>query len=84
LDDFDSLTPRERETLRLVAEGLSSRQIAQRLRISPRTVETHRANGMRKLGLSSVAELVRFALERGIVPMGRQGSAKRRGQREEE
>ena len=61
------LSPREREVLKRVAEGLSSREIGASLNISPRTVETHRATLMRKLDLHSVAELTRFALEQGIV-----------------
>jgi two-component system, NarL family, response regulator NreC len=69
LDPYDTLTGREREVLQLVAEGQTSAQIATRLFISPRTVETHRANLMRKLGLSTQVDLVRYALKRGILPM---------------
>jgi len=68
-DPFETLTTREREVLRLVAEGYSSARIAGRLSISPRTAESHRANVMRKLSLSSYVELIRFALVRGILPM---------------
>jgi len=57
------LTQREREILDLVAEGLSTKEIARALDVSPRTVETHRANIAEKLGVGSVAEMVRFALE---------------------
>ena len=57
------LTQREREILDLVAEGLSTKEIARALDVSPRTVETHRAHIAEKLGASSVAEMVRFALE---------------------
>lgn len=57
------LTQREREILDLVAEGLSTKEIARALDVSPRTVETHRANIAEKLGAGSVAEMVRFALE---------------------
>ena len=53
--------------LRLVAEGFTSRQIAVRLSISPRTVESHRGNLMTKLGLHSQAELVRYALRHGLL-----------------
>jgi DNA-binding NarL/FixJ family response regulator len=67
-DQYDLLTPREREVLQLVAEGHTSAAIAGRLVISPRTVEMHRANVMRKLGLRSQAELVRYAVWRGILP----------------
>ena len=59
------LTPREREVLRLVAEGHSSQGVAAILEVSPRTVETHRQHIMRKLGIHSVAGLTRFALESG-------------------
>lgn len=58
---------REREVLRLVAEGLRSSEIAERLHISPATVEAHRRNLMRKLDLHSVAELTRYAIREGIV-----------------
>ncbi len=68
-DDFyERLTSREHEVFHLAAEGLSSARIARRLLISPRTAETHRANAMRKLGLTSQAELIRYAVERGILP----------------
>lgn len=67
-DPYASLTPRERQIMHLVIEGLTNRQIAARLKISPRTAEMHRANLMRKLNLSSTVELVRFALDRGITP----------------
>ena len=69
LDLFETLTKREREVLQLAAEGLSQNEIAQRLAISPRTSETHRANLMRKLGLQNQTDLVRFAIRRGIVPL---------------
>ena len=65
---LDILTPREREVLHLAAEGHSSHAIAERLFISPRTAETHRTNLMRKLGLHSQGDLVRYALERGLFP----------------
>jgi DNA-binding NarL/FixJ family response regulator len=67
-DPYETLTAREREVLQLTAEGLSSAAAASRLFISPRTVESHRANLMRKLGLHNQRELVRFAAERGILP----------------
>lgn len=57
------LTQREREILDLVAEGLSTKEIARALDVSPRTVESHRANIAGKIGAGSVAEMVRFALE---------------------
>ena len=68
-DPFETLTTREREVMRLVAEGYSSARIAGRLAISPRTAESHRANVMRKLRLANYVELIRYALVRGILPM---------------
>lgn len=69
LDPYEKLTNREREVLHLAAEGHSSAEIAERLSISSRTVETHRANMMRKLDLHSQTDLIRYALKRGIIPM---------------
>lgn len=66
---YASLTPRERQVVRLVADGMSSNTIARRLGISARTAETHRANGMRKLGLHGTTEVVRYALQRGLLPL---------------
>ncbi|WP_376792665.1 response regulator [Thermoflexus sp.] len=63
----EPLTPRELEVLRLIAMGYTNRQIAEELGISVRTVETHRANLMGKLGLSSRVELVRYAREHGLI-----------------
>jgi two-component system response regulator NreC len=68
-DPYDTLTAREREVLQLVAEGHSTGEIAGMLSISARTVETHRANLMRKLELNSQVELIRFALRKGILPL---------------
>jgi two-component system, NarL family, response regulator NreC len=68
LDVYETLTSREREVLHLSADGLSNPEIAVRLGISTRTVETHRANLLRKLGLRGQTELVRYAVRRGIVP----------------
>jgi two-component system response regulator NreC len=67
LDVYDTLTNRERLVLQLAAEGKTSAEIATALFISPRTAETHRANLMRKLGLRSQTDLVRFAIRRGIL-----------------
>jgi DNA-binding NarL/FixJ family response regulator len=64
---YDALTTREREVLQLSAEGYNNSQIAARLFISRRTVETHRANVFRKLGLHTQTDLVRYALRRGII-----------------
>ncbi|HEV3163169.1 MAG TPA: response regulator transcription factor [Isosphaeraceae bacterium] len=69
LDIYNTLTGREREVLQLAAEGHSNAEISARLFISPRTVEIHRANLMRKLGLRNQTDLIRFALRRGIVPL---------------
>lgn len=62
------LTTREHEVLHLAAEGLTSAETAHRLFISPRTVEMHRANLMRKLGLRGTADLVRFAIRNRVIP----------------
>jgi two-component system, NarL family, response regulator NreC len=69
LDPYETLTDREREVLQLVAEGHTNAEIADLLVISPRTVETHRANMMHKLDLSNQGDVVRYALQRGILPM---------------
>ena len=61
------LTAREREILRFIAQGRRSREIAQLLGVSVRTIETHRAAGMRKLHLHSVAEVVRYAIREQLV-----------------
>ena len=68
LDIYETLTTREREILHLAAQGCSNAEVATRLSISPRTAETHRANMMRKLGLRTQADLIRYALRRGILP----------------
>jgi DNA-binding NarL/FixJ family response regulator len=62
-----TLTPRERETVQLIAEGKSNKEIASIFGISVKTVETHRATIMRKLRLDSVAGLVKYAIRNGIV-----------------
>jgi DNA-binding NarL/FixJ family response regulator len=67
LDTYGPLTSREREVLQLVAEGHKNAEIAAQLGISPRTAETHRANIMRKLGLRNQAEMIRYALQQGII-----------------
>jgi DNA-binding NarL/FixJ family response regulator len=63
----DTLTPREREVLQLLAEGKSNKEAAAALNISVMTVETHRANIMHKLGAHSIAELVHYAIRNNIV-----------------
>jgi two-component system response regulator NreC len=65
--EAEVLSEREREVLRLLALGHTNQEIAQLLYISVRTAETHRAHIMQKLRLSSRAELVRYALENGLV-----------------
>ena len=69
LDPHETLTAREREVLQLAAEGKTGAEIAARLHISPRTVENHRANLMRKLGLKNQSELVRYTVRRGLIPL---------------
>ena len=66
-DAFDGLTPREREVLQLVAEGLTSRQIAETLHVSEKTIEKHRTHLMGKLGVHDVVGLVREAIRRRLV-----------------
>ncbi|MFE1598316.1 response regulator [Methylobacterium sp. ID0610] len=63
----DTLTAREREVVRLIAEGLSSREVSETLAISLKTVETHRSSAMHKLGLSTTAALVRYAVRNKLV-----------------
>lgn len=65
-DDAPALTERETEVLRYVAKGLSSRQIAERLHLSPRTVENHVGATLRKLQLGNRVELARYAMEHGL------------------
>jgi DNA-binding NarL/FixJ family response regulator len=64
---FDSLSGREREILQLIAEGLSSKEIASHLSISSRTVDSHRATMMSKLGIHKVTDLVRVAIREGLI-----------------
>jgi len=72
---WDKLTARERSILKLIAEGRTNRAAAEFLNVSPKTVEKHRANLMRKLGLRNVAELTLVALESGLIE--RPGSVSR-------
>src|SRR5215813_13667757 len=72
VDDEDgqsvrSLTPREREIVEMLAEGKSNKEVASRLSISVKTVETHRATVMRKLEINSIVELVHYAIRNGLV-----------------
>ena len=68
---LDVLTPREREVLQLVAEGLATKEIAFRLGVSVKTIETHRKNLTTKLEVYSVAELTKLAIREGLTPLGR-------------
>lgn len=61
------LSKREKEVVRLVAEGLKSREIAEKIGISVKTVETHRTNIMNKLAFRNVAQLIRYAIGKGLV-----------------
>ena len=63
----DELTPRESEVIKLIAEGLTSDEIARELTISPRTVERHRENILGKLGMRNRVELTRYAIRQGLV-----------------
>ena len=67
-DLYETLTAREREVLHMVAQGYTNTEIAAKLFVSPRTVEVHRANMMRKLRLQNHTQLVQYALQRKIVP----------------
>ena len=66
-EEYGSLTPREQEIMRLLAEGLPPRTIAEKLSISPKTVENHRASIMNKLSLRNTMELVRYAVRLGLI-----------------
>jgi len=66
-DPYGRLTPREREVLHLIAEGLTTKEIARRLDISTKTAENHRGHVLEKLDVRNTAELVRYALRKGLV-----------------
>ena len=66
-DPLEQLTPRQREVLRLIAQGNSTKDIAAKLFISPKTVETHRLQVMEKLGIYDIAGLVRYAIQRKLI-----------------
>lgn len=66
-DPYETLTRREREVFQLVAEGMSNLQIAERLSLSDRTVEMHRGNFMKKLGLKTHTELIKYAVKKGVA-----------------
>lgn len=63
----DSLSPREREALQLLAEGMSSPEIGRRLFVATTTIETHRRNIVRKLGIRNVADLTKYAIREGLT-----------------
>jgi len=69
LSDNSCLTNREREVLQLIAEGESTKEIAFKISVSIKTVETHRQQIMKKLNLHSVAELTRYAIREGLTPL---------------
>jgi DNA-binding NarL/FixJ family response regulator len=69
LDLYETLTNRERDVLALAAKGHTTAEIAAQLSISARTVEAYRASMLRKLGLHSQTDLIRYALRRGIIPL---------------
>jgi len=64
---YSTLTPREQEVMRLISEGLSTKQVGKKLFISPKTVENHRSNIMNKLDIHSIHELVRYAAKLGLI-----------------
>jgi DNA-binding NarL/FixJ family response regulator len=66
-EQADELTPREQEVVKLVAEAHTNREIAEILHLAEKTVESHRANAMRKLGMRDRVELVRYAIRRGLI-----------------
>lgn len=68
-DPYEQLTDREREVLKLVAEGYTTQEIADMLVISPKTVEGHRTSLMAKLGIHNRTDLVKYALRKGIISL---------------
>jgi len=66
-DSYELLTSREREIMRLLAEGASNKDVATALNLSPYTVETHRRNLQEKLNLHSLAELILYAVRKGVI-----------------
>jgi two-component system response regulator NreC len=68
-DAYETLTGREREIFQMTVEGLTSAEIGHKLSISPRTVDEHRSNLTFKLGIKNQADLIRFAIKRGILPL---------------
>ncbi len=68
-DTFDGLTDREREVLQLIAEGHTNKEIADLLHLSVRTVQNHRAHIMEKLGMHDRGELIKYAIQKGIIEL---------------
>jgi two-component system response regulator NreC len=66
-DSYELLTPREKEILQMLGEGKSNKEVAARLNLSPHTVETHRGNILEKLNLHSAAEMILYAVRKGII-----------------
>jgi len=66
-DSYELLTPREREILQMLGEGNSNKEVARKLNLSLHTIETHRGNLLEKLNLHSTAELILYAVRKGIV-----------------
>lgn len=69
MKSLESLTPRQREILQLIAKGQNTKQIALSLNISVKTVETHRAQLMDRLQIHDIAGLVRYAIRNGLIPL---------------
>ena len=69
-DSYELLSAREREILQLIAEGRSNKDVANMLNLSLYTVETHRGNMLQKLNLHSVAELILYAVRKGVIAQG--------------
>lgn len=69
LEPYSTLTAREQEVMRMLAEGLNTKEVAGKLFISPKTVENHRTNLMKKLGLQNTVELVRYAARLGLIDL---------------
>jgi DNA-binding NarL/FixJ family response regulator len=70
-DSYDRLTNREREVLQLIAEGHSNRESAEILHVSVKTIESHRSKLMQKLDLDSTAEIVQYAIRKGVISSDR-------------
>ena len=66
---LETLSQREREILKLVADGKTSREIAERLSISPKTVDTYRSRLMSKIGVKNLAGLIKFAIRHGLISL---------------